>query len=53
MPVDIYEEKVCPICRLNTSMNYYLKKDGDVFTCPNDTRHKFKIGRSGYLEEIK
>jgi len=53
MVVDIYEEKVCPKCRLTTSMNYYLKKEGEIFVCQNDPTHKFKIGKSGYLEEVK
>ncbi len=53
MVVDIYEEKVCPICRLHTSMNYYLRKEGDIYICPNDQNHKFKMGKNGYLEEVK
>jgi len=53
MVVDIYEEKVCPKCRLETGMNYYLKREGDKFICERDSSHKFKIGSSGYLEEMK
>ncbi len=53
MPVDIYEEKVCPKCRLETSMNYYLKFENGVFICPRDQSHRFRIGKSGYLEELQ
>lgn len=53
MAMDIYEEKVCPKCRLNTSMNYYLRKEGDVYVCPNDPNHRFRMGKDGYLEEAK
>ncbi|MCX8202253.1 MAG: hypothetical protein N3G74_00355 [Candidatus Micrarchaeota archaeon] len=53
MAMDIYEEKVCPVCRLNTGMNYYLKHENGIYVCPNDKTHTFKINREGYLERIK
>ena len=44
---------VCPICRMDSSMNYQLSKKNDLFLCPKSPEHKFKMGPDGFLKSIQ
>ncbi len=43
---------ICPVCRMNSSMNYHLSKKEDVFICTKNPEHKFKLGKDGFLKSV-
>jgi len=43
---------ICPACRMSSSMNYQLSKKEDVFFCPKNPEHKFRLGSDGFLKSV-
>jgi len=43
---------ICPTCRMSSSMNYQLSKKEDVFFCPKNPEHKFRLGNDGFLKSV-
>lgn len=43
---------ICPTCRMSLSMNYQLSKKEDLFSCPKNPEHKFRLGTDGFLKSL-
>ncbi|MCD6522938.1 MAG: hypothetical protein J7K68_04260 [Candidatus Diapherotrites archaeon] len=42
----------CPKCFIEKGYTVLLRKDGEVFQCPNNPKHRFVLDNDGYLKPI-
>jgi cupin superfamily acireductone dioxygenase involved in methionine salvage len=50
--MNVEDARICTTCLMNTGMNILLAKKDDVFVCPKNPAHRFRLGKDGYLRSL-